>query len=51
MSEITGQRPSTFFEWNEEDEWIERLIFDMKVVGLTKKEEEKRLKKAQKSKR
>jgi hypothetical protein len=51
LSEITGQRPSNFFAWNDDDEWIERLLFDMKIVGLTKKEEQKQLKKAQKSKR
>jgi hypothetical protein len=51
LSEITGQRPSDFFEWHDEAEWVERLIFDMKIVGLTKKEEQKQLKKAQKSKR
>jgi len=51
LSEITGQRPSDFFEWHNEEEWVERLMFDMKIVGLTKKEEQKQLKKAQKSKR
>lgn len=48
MSEITGQRPSDFFAWTDEEEWIERLMFDLKVVGLTKKEEQKRLDKAKK---
>lgn len=41
LSEITGQRPSEFFGWNNEEEWLERLIFDLNVVGLLKKEEKK----------
>jgi len=42
LSEITGTRPSEFFQWTDDEEWIERLIFDMKIVGLTKKEEQRR---------
>jgi len=38
-----GKRPSELFEWNEEDEWIERLIFDLEVVGLVLAEQNKSL--------
>lgn len=48
LSEITGTRPSEFFMWNDEEEWIERLIFDLKIVGLTKDEEKKQMERAQK---
>lgn len=41
LSEITGTRPSAFFGWNEEDEWLDRLMFDLKVVGIMKKEEKR----------
>lgn len=49
LAEITGQRPSSFFNWNDEDEWQERLIFDMHVVGLLKKEEKKQQEQAMKN--
>jgi hypothetical protein len=51
LAEITGQRPSDFFEWTDEEDWMERLMFDMQIVGLTKKEEQKRIDKASKKKR
>jgi hypothetical protein len=47
LSEITGQRPSTFFGWNEEEEWQDRLFFDLQVVGILKKEEKKQIDDAQ----
>lgn len=51
LAEIVGQRPSSFFEWDDKEEWMERLIFDMKIVGITKKEEKKQIDKASKKKR
>lgn len=27
----SGKRPSELFEWNDEDEWDKRLLFDMMV--------------------
>ena len=47
LSEITGQRPSSFFSWNDEEEWLDRLIFDMYIVGILKKEELKQYQKTQ----
>lgn len=47
LSEITGQRPSSFFEWSDNEEWQERLMFDLYVVGLLKKEEKKQYEEAQ----
>lgn len=47
LSEITGQRPSTFFGWNEEDEWQDRLFFDLQIVGILKREEKKQMDDAQ----
>lgn len=34
LSMNCGKRPSELFEWNDENEWIERLMFDLYVVGL-----------------
>lgn len=48
LSEITGTRPSEFFGWNEDEDWLERLIFDMKIVGILKKEEKRQHDKAMK---
>jgi hypothetical protein len=39
LSEITGQRPSSFFQWNDEDDWIGRLLFDIEIIGNYKKKE------------
>ena len=39
MSEITGTRPSAFFEWNDPDEYIQRMLFDMKVLDEYKRHE------------
>lgn len=33
LAEVLGKRPSEFFEWNAEDEWEERLLFDTYVMG------------------
>lgn len=33
LSEVTGKRPSELFEWNDETEWAERLLFDIRVMG------------------
>ena len=32
VAEATGQRPSSFFNWNEEDDWFARLMFDINVI-------------------
>jgi len=42
LSEITGQRPSSFFGWEDKEDWQERLMFDLTVVGILKKEEQKK---------
>ena len=28
-----GKRPSELFEWNDQSEWCERLMFDLYVIG------------------
>lgn len=48
LAEITGQRPSSFFNWNDEEDWQDRLMFDLYVVGLLKKEEKKAIEDAKK---
>ena len=30
---LFGCRPSDLFEWNEPDEWLERLLFDMDIAA------------------
>jgi len=34
LADVTGQRPSSLFEWNNEDEWYDRLMFDMNVLKM-----------------
>lgn len=41
---MTGSRPSAFFEWNDEDEWFERLSLDLYVVGIYLAEKNKQMK-------
>lgn len=41
LSELTGQRPSSFFNWDEAEEWQDRLFFDLNVLGILKREEKK----------
>jgi len=43
LSETTGKRPSAFFEWNNEDEWQDRLFFDLYILTEYKKEEERQM--------
>lgn len=31
VAKNSGKRPSELFEWNNPDEWLERLLFDMDV--------------------
>ena len=33
ISTSLGQRPSSLFGWNDEDDWLARLLFDMRVVN------------------
>lgn len=33
LSDITGSRPSDLFNWTDVDEWYERLMFDLFIVG------------------
>lgn len=33
LAHSTGQRPSTFFEWNDPWEWEARMVFDMMIMG------------------
>jgi len=37
LSYMAGVRPSALFEWNDESEWLERLLFDLDVAELTYK--------------
>jgi hypothetical protein len=39
MSVYTGTRPSSFFNWNEEGEWMARLMFDIQCIGKFKEME------------
>jgi hypothetical protein len=32
LCETSGSRPSSLFNWNEEDEWKSRLLFDLYVI-------------------
>lgn len=34
LCKLTGQRPSSLFEWTEEHEWIERLVFDLDISNI-----------------
>jgi hypothetical protein len=42
-----GKRPSEMICWNEEEDWQERLAFDMDVYAAFMKEKERIMKKAQ----
>jgi len=46
LSKECGVRPSALFEWNEPDEWMERLSFDLTVKGMHDELEYKEHKKA-----
>ena len=43
LSELTGKRPSSFFEWNDENDWVQRLFFDIEIVSQYKKKEQENL--------
>lgn len=43
LSETLGKRPSEFFEWNSEEEWQERLFFDIKIISEYKEAESKEM--------
>jgi len=40
LSDITGSRPSELFSWNSIDEWHERLLFDLFIVGKMSEQRE-----------
>jgi len=46
LSETLGKRPSEFFNWNSEEEWQERLFFDIKVISEYKEAESKEINKS-----
>jgi len=35
---MSGKRPSELFEWNDPEDWMERLMFDLEVCGLAYKQ-------------
>lgn len=37
LAYMSGVRPSTLFEWNDPDEWLDRLMFDLEVSGYAYK--------------
>jgi len=34
---MCGKRPSELFEWNDPDDWLDRLLFDKEVCGMAYK--------------
>ncbi len=46
LSETLGKRPSEFFEWNDEEDWQERLLFDMKIISTYKEAESREIEKS-----
>lgn len=34
---MCGKRPSELFEWNDPEEWLDRLLFDKEVCGMAYK--------------
>jgi len=51
LSLDTGKRPSDLVSWNEEYEWMGRLLFDFDVMKTYHEEEAKAQKKAMKRRR
>lgn len=41
-----GKRPSEMIQWNDEDEWQERLYFDLDIYAAYLREKSKIMKKA-----
>lgn len=37
LAYMSGVRPSALFEWNDPDEWLDRLMFDLEVSGYAYK--------------
>ena len=31
-------RPSSLFEWNDPEDWYERLLFDLEIINNTRQE-------------
>jgi uncharacterized protein YjcR len=51
MAKDYGIRPSAIFEWNEPDDWMERLSFDLYVKSVLDEREYKEHKKAMRKSR
>lgn len=34
---MCGKRPSELFEWNDPEDWLDRLLFDKEVCGMAYK--------------
>jgi len=37
LAYLAGVRPSALFEWNDPEEWMDRLMFDLEVSGMAYK--------------
>lgn len=37
LAYMSGVRPSALFEWNDPDEWMDRLMFDLEISGMAYK--------------
>lgn len=35
LARLSGCRPSALFHWNEEEDWLDRLLFDLEVSNIT----------------
>lgn len=35
LAKTCGCRPSSLFDWNDPDEWYERLFFDLEIINIT----------------
>jgi hypothetical protein len=35
ISKTAGCRPSSLFGWDDPDDWLERLLFDMEIITNT----------------
>jgi hypothetical protein len=36
LSWLTGQRPSSYLNWNDPEDWEARLLFDLRVITITR---------------
>lgn len=46
MADMLHQRPSSLMGWNEENEWLERYLFDSMIMAEFVKERNKEYKNA-----